>query len=78
MDKYRKFYKIHGAKKILYTFGGKDNAGHWFHFVLRLMKSGAEMSSVTAICETTDIFRKQFYISVTLPEICCIVYLLSL
>ena len=46
-------------KKILCTFGGKDDAGHWFRFVLRLSKSGAEMSSAIAVCEPTDSFRKQ-------------------
>ena len=78
MDKYRKFYKIHGTKEILYTFGGKNAAGHSFHFVLRLVKIGAEMSCVNVVGGPKDIFRKQFYISVTLPEICCIVYTLCL
>jgi len=38
---------------------GKNDAGHWFHSVLRLMQSGAEMYSVSAVCEPRDIFRKQ-------------------
>jgi hypothetical protein len=54
-----KFYKIHGIKKNLYTFGGKDDAGHLFHFMSKLIKSGTEMSSAAAVREPTDIFRKQ-------------------
>jgi hypothetical protein len=54
-----KFYKIHGTKANLKTFGGKYDAGHLFHFVLRLMKGGAEMSYAAAVVEPTDIFRIQ-------------------
>ena len=59
LGKYSKILQIHGRKTNLYTFGGKDDAGHLFHFVSKLMKSGTEMSSATAVCEPTDTFRKQ-------------------
>jgi hypothetical protein len=69
---------MHDAKTNLYTFGGKYGAGHRFHFVLTLMKCGAEMSPVTAVCGATDVFRKTVLISVTLTEIFCFEYLLIL
>ena len=60
---------MQGTKTNLYTFGGKNAASHLVHFVLRLMKGGAEMSSATAVCKPTNIFRKTVLISVILTEI---------
>jgi len=77
LNKYFKILQNSRYKDKYFTRCGKDDAGHWFHFVSKLMKKGAEISSATAVCEPTDIFRKQLF-SVILPEICCIVYLLIL